>query len=199
MPPTFIFVRHGEAKHNVAYHATDEKAFEDETNRDAPLTYIGIKQANETGKKLSSFNIQFIWSSPLTRCIQTAEEILEETSGQIICLHDNLLERQGGNHVCNERKTKTEIEEKLYCANTKFLPERPAYWNKREDWTALHYRMRAFILMLANIYEHMSEKSYVVIVSHKDAIFSLIKKDLLKAEFVVMTLDEILNVTKKIE
>ena len=199
MPPTFIFVRHGEAKHNVAYHATDEKAFEDEANRDAELTDTGRKQAQETAEKLASLNIVDAWSSPLTRCIQTAEELFEGTSAQNCYVHDSLLERQCGKCICNERKSKTDIKERFQSWDTKFLPERPPHWIESENWAALHYRMRSFILLLADIYKGLPETCHILIVSHKDAIFSLLNKELQKAEFVMLTLPEILNATKKIE
>jgi broad specificity phosphatase PhoE len=199
MPPKFIFVRHGEAKHNVAYHATDEKAFEDEANRDAPLTEKGRQQAKETAEKLSKYSIIDLWASPLTRCIETAIEIFEETSAQTCYLHDNLLERLGGNHVCNERQPKKSIKTKYMGWNTSFLAETPPYWIEREDWTSLHYRTRAMVLMLADIYKQYPETSYIVIVSHKDAISSITKRALTHAEPIVMSLQEVLEVNSKIE
>lgn len=191
MPPTFIFVRHGEAKHNVAYHATDEKAFEDEANRDGPLTDLGLKQAQATALKLSSLKIVDIWSSPLTRCIQTSEELLEETSAQKIFLHDNLLERQGGNHVCNERKLRSELTSLYPSHETKFLAEMPAYWIERENMSSLYFRMLMFVLLLADRYSHLTEDSHILVVSHRDAIFSITGKELEKAEPLILTLAQI--------
>ena len=198
MPPTFIFVRHGEAKHNVAFHATDEKAFEDEANRDAPLTELGLTQAHETAVNLSEYKILDIWTSPLTRCIQTSAELFEETSSQNIYMHDNLLERQGGNHVCNERKLKHELRTKYLSYDTKFLAEKPAYWVERENMSSLYFRMLMFVLLLADRYAHLSEEHHLLVVSHRDAIFSITGKELQKAEPLILTLEQILSKDKNL-
>ena len=199
MPPKFIFLRHGEAEHNVLFHKIGETAFEKEDVRDAPLTEQGLEQAKQSALKLREYKILDIWSSPLTRCIQTATEAFEETSASNCYLHDSLLERQGGNHVCNERKHKREIHQQFELWDTTFLPEMPSQWSAREDWTALHYRMKALVLLLADIYKTAAENSYILIVSHRDAILSLTKKDLLKAEFIVCSLEELLNLVEKNE
>ena len=196
MPPKFIFLRHGEAEHNVLFHKIGETAFEKEEVRDAPLTEQGIQQAKEAALKLREFKIIDIWSSPLTRCIQTATEAFEETTASHCYLHDNLLEREGGNHVCNERKNKEDIKHNYPEWDTTFLPEMPPHWKVREDWTALHYRMKSLVLLLAEVYKNISEDFHILIVSHRDAILSLTQKDLLRAEFVVFSLDELLNLIK---
>ena len=95
MSPRFIFLRHGEAEHNVAFHKEGASVFKEEAYRDAKLTAKGIEQAIEAAKALSSLKIEAIWSSPLTRCIQTAEEVFEEVDCDELYLHDNLLERLG--------------------------------------------------------------------------------------------------------
>ena len=199
MPPKFIFLRHGEAKHNVLFHEIGEIAFEKEEVRDGPLTEQGVQQAKEAALKLREYKIIDIWSSPLLRCMQTATEAFEETNASQCILHDSLLERQGGNHVCNERKHKADIQHNFPEWDTTFLPEMPPRWHVREDWTALHYRMKALVLLLTDIYKTAQEDKYILVVSHRDAILSLTKKDLLKAEFVVYSLDELLNLVEKNE
>jgi broad specificity phosphatase PhoE len=192
MGPKFIFIRHGEAEHNVAFHEQGESAFEDEKYKDAKLTEQGIKQVQESAKKLSEYKILDIWSSPLTRCIQTTDELFEELNVGTLYLHDNLLERQGGNHVCNYRKTKTELQSEQYHYNFQFLPETPMFWKEREHQTSLWSRMLSFVLMLNKLYKDQDESSYVLISSHNDAISALTGKPLKNAEFVVLTLEEIL-------
>ena len=197
MAPTFILVRHGEAKHNVAYHEKGEKEFENEENRDAPLTEKGIEDARETARKLSQYTIVDIWCSPLTRTIQTAAEIFEETGASNAYLHDDLLERLGGKHVCNERKSKYELKEAYPYFDIRFLPDLPPYCIEREDLTALKYRMRSVILLLANIYKDLSETSHIVVVSHRDALYALTQKEFLKAEYKLFSLEELLEDPKK--
>ncbi len=192
MGPKYIFIRHGEAEHNVAFHEQGESAFEDEKYKDAKLTEKGIQQVQESAKKLSEYKILDIWSSPLTRCIQTTDELFEELNVGTLYLHDNLLERQGGNHVCNYRKTKTELQSEHFHYTFKFLPETPMFWKERENQTSLWSRMLSFVLMLNKLYEKYDESSYILISSHNDAISALTGKGLKNAEFVVLTLEEIL-------
>ncbi len=192
MPPKFIFIRHGEAEHNVAFHRDGESAFESALYKDAPLTQKGKEQVQESAKKLMHLNILDIWSSPLTRCIQTTNELFEELNVNTLYLHDNLLERQGGNHVCNERKSKTNLQETYSYYDFNFLPELPHFWIKRENEISLHTRMLSFVLLLNTLYKNRNEDSYILIVAHNDCISSLLGKGLQNAEFVMSSLDEIL-------
>lgn len=193
MSRRFIFVRHGEATHNVAFRQTrDERVFEDPAHEDAPLTEEGVRQARQTGIRLSSYKIRDIWCSPLTRCIQTALEIFEETSAQTMTFHDSLLERLGGGHICNQRKPRSLLDQLYPFADTLFLAETPAQWTVRENSYALRQRMLSMILTLNEFYKNDGGFD-IVIVSHADAIDALIEKSLANAEFVVLTLDEILH------
>ena len=198
MAPKFIFIRHGEAQHNVAYHESGVKVFEDEKYRDAALTDLGIQQAQKTARNLPGLQVLDIWCSPLTRCIQTASEVFEETNAQHIYLHDNLLERLGGRHLCNERKMKHELEKLYPFLQTAYLAEIPMYWVQRENLSSLYFRMLMIVLLLANRYESISEDFYIVIVSHKDAIFALTGRELENAEALTLSLDEILTRDKNL-
>ncbi len=194
MPLKFIFVRHGEAEHNLAFRNPEigHKAFT--TIRDPPLTPTGLEQAKEVANTLCKIvrgrNLD-IWCSPLQRCIQTAEEIYEEVSGHTIYYHDGLLERLGGGHICNERPLKYKLPE-LW--DKEFLPALPPHWTERENQTALTYRLQGFALLLTQIYKSASEAkedSYVICVSHADAIFSITGKTLKNAETIELTMDDI--------
>lgn len=191
MPPTFTFVRHGEALHNVAFHLEGASAFKDETNRDAKLTVRGVDQAMTTALKLSSLTIQAIWSSPLTRCIQTAEEIFEQVDCNELYLHDNLLERLGNGHLMNERKTKRELKQEFPIWKMDTLPDRPPFWEKYETDYALRQRMFMFIMLLTDIYSDCNEDTHILIVGHSDAIATFTGKQLNNAEYVSLTLKDI--------
>ena len=191
MAPKFIFVRHGEAEHNVAFHEKkDENVFSDPKYKDAKLTAKGIEQAQKTGVALSELPILDIWCSPLTRCIQTAEEIFEEASVQNIYLHDSLLEWLGANHLCNERLTKTELKKTTFW-NMTYLPETPPTWIEKETYSSLYQRMFSFLKFLAEVYKDIPDTQHVVIVSHLNSILALTKKDLKNAEYVILSLDDI--------
>lgn len=189
--PKFLFIRHGEAKHNVAFHEVGDAAFTDRANKDAPLTQKGITQAREAGAALRDLNVIDMWSSPLTRCIQTGEELFEEMNVHHLYLHDNLLERLGGGHVCNERLSKSELKKKFPIWKNLYLPELPAWWAERENEYALRQRMFMFIKLLQDLYKDESEDAHVVIVSHADAIRALTGVSLKNAEHCVKTLEEI--------
>jgi broad specificity phosphatase PhoE len=192
----FIFIRHGEAQHNVDFHKVGNAAFTDSKNKDAPLTELGFQQVRDAAKTLSGFKILDLWSSPLTRCIQTSGELFEELNINRMYLHDNLVERQGGGHVCNERKARSELKDVLW--DTSFLPELPPFWGTRENQTSLHYRMKMFVLLLSEMYKKY-EDGYILIVGHGDAMSSLVYKPFKNAESVIMTLDEILNAAPESE
>lgn len=193
MPPTFIFVRHGQAQHNVAAHGPEgDAAYTNQAYKDAPLTPEGIQQAKATGEALLQYKIIDIWASPLTRCIQTAEEIFEETSAQDIYLHDSLLEVLGGGHVCNERKTKNVIHKEWGTCKTIFLPEFPPWWMERENHTSVHRRMLAFLLLLNHMYKDVPADSYICIVSHWGAIHAITRKELKNADYCILSMDDIL-------
>jgi len=190
MPLTFIFVRHGEAMHNVAFRDRGEDVFHDPLYTDAPLTSTGVDQERANAEALSTERVLDIWSSPLTRCIQTATEIFGKTSAHRITLHDNLLERLGGGHICNARKTKTELKT-LYdpIVITKYLAETPASWEERETEYALRQRLWMLCALLKDLYS--DESGAVVIVSHSDAIRALTGKSLRNAESLTLTWTEI--------
>lgn len=191
MPPTFTFVRHGEALHNVAFHLEGASAFKDEQNRDAKLTIKGVEQAMDAAKKLSSLKIQAIWSSPLTRCMQTAEEIFEEVDCNELHVHDNLLERQGNGQLMNERRSQDVLKKEFPIWDMKSLPDLPPFWANHESNYTLRQRMFMLIMLLTDIYSECNEDTHVLIVGHSDAIETLTGKHLKNAEYVSLTLKDI--------
>lgn len=193
MPPKFIFLRHGEATHNVAFHKEGPSIFKNELYKDAPLTEKGILQAKTTGKALSGFKIEAIWCSPLTRCIQTAEEVFEEINCNQLYLHDNLLERQGNGQLINERKGKHRLRESFSLWKMDFLSDLPASWIESENNYALRQRMFMLIMLLTDIYKDEDESTHILLVGHSDAMNSLLGYSLKYAEYKIYTLDEILN------
>ena len=193
MPPKFIFVRHGEATHNVAFHEFGDSVFTNKDYEDAPLTEQGKIQARKTGEDLASLDIIDIWSSPLTRCIETGEEIFEESSAQNCYVHDNLLEQLGGGNVCNNRLSKHVLKKKFRIWNTDSIPDLPAAWINQETLYTCRQRMWMFVILLADLYKKHNEDKYVLIVSHGHAIHALTGKSLKNAEHVILTLKELMD------
>lgn len=191
MPPKFIFIRHAEAEHNVAFHELGESVFTDEKYRDAPLTQKGIQQVGELAKKLQDYKILDAWCSPLKRCRQTAEELFEELTINRMYLHDCLLERQGRGYMCNERKSKVEMGEWEFLFDVSFLPDKPAEWIEMESSTSVLQRTKMLVLQLADMYKNLDESYHILIIGHGDALGFLLNKSLKNAEFVVMGVDEL--------
>lgn len=62
---THYFIRHA---HRAPFNLND-------WGHEAPITLQGKKSSREFGKQLAQSKVEVIWSSPIKRCIQTAEEI----------------------------------------------------------------------------------------------------------------------------
>lgn len=191
MPPKFIFIRHGEAEHNVAFHTLGDSVFKDEQYRDAPLTQKGIEQVQELSNRLQSYKIFDAWCSPLKRCRQTAEELFEELHINRMYLHDCLLERQGRGYVCNERKPKVEMGEWEFLFDMSFLSDKPAEWIEMESNTVLLQRTKMLVLQLADMYKNLDESYHILIIGHGDALGCLLNRSFKNAEFVVMGVEEL--------
>jgi broad specificity phosphatase PhoE len=187
MAPIFLFVRHGQAEHNTAAERFGDAAYEDPAYRDAALTELGHSQANAAGKTilaLQNCRQVHIYSSPLTRCIQTAEEILGAgVKGSSFILHDFLLERLHRNHICNSRKTPIELRSEFPRWDTRFLPLYPPHFAyQSEPYESVAVRMSSFFEYLQKKYE--DTYTIVILVSHHDAIESLLHLKLANGQVV---------------
>jgi len=189
----FVFLRHGEATHNKAFHEENQNemsVFTNEEFRDAPLTPLGIEQAQAVGKKLvKEFGMDgwnAMWCSPLARAIQTANEIYEEINFNEMFLHDNLIEMQIEKYVCNHRLTRDELDTKFYKMwNTKNLSDIQSVWNRSENSYAVRQRMWMLCALLSDIYKDKPNPR-ILIVSHANAIQELTGKYLKNCEYCVV-------------
>jgi broad specificity phosphatase PhoE len=200
MPLQFVFVRHGQAMHNKNFSEVGESAFTDPRNKDAELTELGHQQTLATGTLLQSkigSNVIAVWCSPLTRCIETMQNVIRPmTVKGDIHLHDSLIECLGGNHVCNDRQIHTTLSAKYpdYKMNT--LPEYPPHWRSRENRQSMRQRMWMLTRLLLDIYYDSDEESdgFVLIVSHHDAIEALTGKSLNNAEALIYSVSDLINI-----
>lgn len=110
MSKIVIFVRHGQAEHNVAFDEYGEEAYYDDKYTYSSLTTIGKEQALELRTKLKEIDFDFVLTSPLDRCIQTTN-ILFPNLNNIVS--NDLVRENDYNHPCNGRRLKSELE-KLY-------------------------------------------------------------------------------------
>lgn len=185
--PTILFLRHGEAEHNVAQRQHGDIAYEDPQWRDAALSSRGHEQALMAGEHIAaSFGSRFqaIWSSPLTRCIQTALDAQQSIQTSHHILHDSLLERLGGGHVCNERAEKVDIVIRFPGWQAHNLPKHGPEWGSvREPIESVQTRMRSLLLFLEDTYKEARHP--ILVVTHHDAIEALFGISLRNGEFYV--------------
>lgn len=84
---TIYIFRHGQTDYNAARRVMGRL--------DIPLNETGIQQATELANKMSDIDIEAIYSSPLSRAMQTAQ-IVAIRIGVKIMPHDGLMERHNG-------------------------------------------------------------------------------------------------------
>lgn len=87
MTKTIYIFRHGQTDYNVARRVMGQL--------DIPLNDVGRVQAAELANKLETATIDVIYSSPLTRAIETAQAIADKIGAPIIT-DARLMERNNG-------------------------------------------------------------------------------------------------------
>ena len=78
----YFISRHGHSMSNK------EGFMNQKTNKENPLTELGVKQANKLGDVASKEKIDLIISSPLQRCQETAKLVSEKTKAEVITEND---------------------------------------------------------------------------------------------------------------
>lgn len=184
MPPTFIFIRHGEALHNVANRLHGPIAYTFKENEDAPLSEEGHRQTLEAGKEISKYiedRDVIIYSSPLTRTIQTAENVGSCLNVISWKLDDLLIERLGGGHVCNNRKPLEELNTLFPLWDSNYVHDPPEMPLEREDLATVEERMTRFWNWLKSEYQNTSY--CILVVSHQESLTALWGRNFKNAEF----------------
>ena len=109
-----LCIRHGRAVHNVLCDEIGEEAYFLKESYDAPLVEEGILQAKELGNNSKQLkNIDIVFVSPLTRTLQTAENIFEKNQKVKIVALDKIKEFPQGIDICNKRRNRIELKEKF--------------------------------------------------------------------------------------
>ena len=93
-----ILVRHGETDDNSCMKLSG--------HIDSKLSNLGLSQSQKTSKFLKDYNIDYIYSSPSSRAVDTIKDLAKEKSLDII-INDNLKEMNFGDF---EGKTFKEIQ-----------------------------------------------------------------------------------------
>jgi len=187
MPPIYIFLRHGEALHNVANRIHGPIAYTFKENEDAPLSEEGHRQTKQVGEELANLlrNRQVdVYSSPLTRCIQTAENASANLNVQKKFLDELLIERLGGGHVCNYRKSFEELSTQFPEWNTESIHDPPTMPLERETVEKVKERMQQIWNWLQETYR-TSDKC-ILIVSHQESLTALHGRNFKNAEYIII-------------
>ena len=160
-----IFVRHGEAEHNVlkmSSSALDKH----------PLTELGNAQAKQAAKQLVKENIDVVYVSPVLRARQTAEHFTNK-SGHTAIVDNRLIEITSGQW---EETTQNDPRVKAERDAYKNLPINERYVFKRggtgESWEDLDVRTLDF---LQDILKKHPGKT-VAVFSHQGTGSSMIRQ-----------------------
>ena len=158
-------IRHGLALHNVLGQEIGSKAYFLEKCFDAPLVDKGIFQAKELGKKWDNLDkIQKVFVSPLTRTLQTTENIFKDKIGLKIIALDGIKEFPQGMETCNKRREKKELEMNFKNIDFSELDsDTDQMW--REDRFETIEELEQRILVFKNFLKKLDDEN-IAVVSH---------------------------------
>ena len=113
MSKLLYLIRHGFSLHNELFHKIGTKAFQLPEVIDSPLTEQGIQQS----KKLcfdwkNKTEIELVLVSPLSRALETSEQIFSDMDVPIVCL-EFLREYPIGEDTCNKRSDTEYLKNKF--------------------------------------------------------------------------------------
>ena len=158
-------IRHGLAYHNVKALEMGSQAYVLDECFDAPLVDKGLQQAKDLGEQWKALSsIQKVFVSPLTRTLQTAEEIFSNSPTVRIIALDTIKEFPQGMQICNKRRDKKDLQEKFSRIDFSQLEsESDQMWRKErmEHIEELRERIKDFKKFLKGL-----EETDVAVVSH---------------------------------
>lgn len=172
-----VFIRHGHALHNQGFEEEGESAYYSEKYAYSPLTEKGHVQTLSVRVPL----IDYVFVSPLIRCIETARNIFGQT--RILYLHDGLIETQG--HTPNRRESREELS-KYPNVSLKYVNEFLLEGVESDELI----RERA-IRTIDHILSECSGFKRIAIVTHHDWLKALLKKSFQNAEVYTTTQSEL--------
>jgi len=160
-----ILVRHGESERNLV------KIYDSSPASNYHLTKNGIKQAEVTAKLIENEKIDFIYSSPCQRAIETAEVIANKLNLKIQKVKE-LNEINSGEWEGKEAEEVLALESrqayKLLSKEEQYLAKRGKFG---ESWKDLEDRAYNFVKQLVR---ENSGKT-IILVTHQAAIIYLLK------------------------
>lgn len=173
MTKKLFCIRHGEGWHNVNARIDGSGAYYEKENEDPNLTELGIKQARKLGETWKEKEeMDLIITSPLSRCIQTTNNIFKDTNMPIIAV-DYVREYPASLQFSNRRKNKKYLEEKY--SNIHFLQligNEDLIWDSSKNYETheqLKYRTKQFLRFLEK-----REEEKIALVSHSTFLMNLL-------------------------
>ena len=156
---TWFFVRHGQSTYNLENRFTGW--------HNPSLSELGEKQATETARKLSEYNIDVIYTSDLSRAKETAEIIIKN--------HPNVPKNMISNKLLNERnygewagKNKEQVKGDI--GEDNFLKVRRGWDSPPENGESLKDTADRVKNWVDELKEKHSNNENVLIVSHGNTI-----------------------------
>ncbi len=158
-------IRHGLAYHNVKAMEMGSQAYVLDECFDAPLVDKGLQQAKDLGEQWEALSlIQKVFVSPLTRTLETCQEIFKMHPDVKIIALDVIKEFPQGLQICNKRRDKKDLQEKFSRIDFSQLEsESDQIWRKErmEHIEELRERIQDFKKFLKGL-----EETDVAVVSH---------------------------------
>ena len=165
-------IRHGTALHNVLYEKIGIEAYNSPKYTDTHLVDKGHDESIALGKTWDEKkNIEIVFVSPLTRTIQTAENIFRGHNVKMVAIDDIMEYPQGIEH-CNKRKNKSELQKVYENIDFSLIPEISTYWKENENLHELKNRSDKFKEFLKT-----SKEKNICIVSHSTFLKEFLLND----------------------
>lgn len=167
---TVYFIRHGEAIHNPDVDKYGKDILTNEKYFDANLTDIGLSQCDLIKSEVLKLKPDIVFTSPLTRTLQTANHLFSNTNINIVGLE--MIRERYGMRPCDQRSGLTDLQERFqnidfetYCHPGK---KDPLWTKRRETEQEIGMRIKKFLKWV----KERPEKK-IVIVTHQGFIIRL--------------------------
>jgi hypothetical protein len=175
-----IFIRHGQAEHNVGFDNCGTNAYYEDNYRNSSLTIKGISQAQHLRQKLMNEglfdDIEIVFTSPLDRAIQTTLYTFYYNTWDspyntnivrkipLIAIED--VRESGYEHPCNSRRILSEINDIYPQIDTQYiLTDDDVIFKNGDQWN----RFDSLIKMLKD-----TKYNTIAVVSHGVYLYDLL-------------------------
>lgn len=167
---TIYFIRHGQAMHNPDVDKFGKDILTNEKYFDANLTEEGFSQCDSIKSKVLKINPDVVFVSPLTRTLQTANNLFSNTKIPIMGLE--MIRERFGMRPCDKRSGLPELQKRFknidfetYCYSG---DNDPVWTTKRETEYEIEMRIKKFLKWA----KERPEKT-IVIVTHQGFMIRL--------------------------